>query len=279
MKTIRTILFTLAATVLAYGLFALVSLKVEAALVERTLYQMFTKSYVIALIVGVAFLLIAIILTIALFAFKDEEGEETEEDSELEDEQADGFDGNGLFDASAVQERPIRAARPITPTPEEHIPSLFAEDDEDTQAVTEESPSAHGFDSFKAYKETQAEQEPITRAQPIFRPEAEAKYEPIFRSEPMIIREPVQRPEPVIVREPLLRPEPVIIREPVQRPEPMIIREPVSRSESADEPINESDFAAKEVSKVQNEPVQHCIYCGERVDKGSVFCPFCGKKR
>ena len=84
MKTIRTILGTLAVIVLGYGLLAVISFRSNSAFLQRTLYQIFSQSYFVALVLGVAFLLIAIILTVALMSFRDEEREEREEEEEDE---------------------------------------------------------------------------------------------------------------------------------------------------------------------------------------------------
>ncbi len=83
MKTIRTILGTLAVIVLGYGLLAVISFRGNSAFLQRTLYQIFAQSYFVALVLGVAFLLIAIILTVALMSFRDDEREEREEDALL----------------------------------------------------------------------------------------------------------------------------------------------------------------------------------------------------
>lgn len=83
MKTIRTILGTLAVIVLGYGLLAVISFRANSAFLQRSLYQIFAQSYFVALVLGVAFLLIAIILTVALMSFRDDEREEREEQEQI----------------------------------------------------------------------------------------------------------------------------------------------------------------------------------------------------
>ncbi|MDO4565267.1 MAG: zinc ribbon domain-containing protein [Clostridia bacterium] len=141
MKTIRTVLFTLAGVLLAYGLFALISLSTEAALVERTLYQMFTRTNFVALVMGAAFLLIAIILTIALFAFKEDVGdsEEDEEDDEADEDEFDPAELDLVAPVALRSERPIRPSRPAAiPDDEEMLPTLFSDDSEDEAVEPEE---------------------------------------------------------------------------------------------------------------------------------------------
>lgn len=84
MKTIRTILGTLAAVLLGYGLLAIISFRGGAAFLQRTLYQVFSQSYFVTLVLGVAFLLIAVILTVALMSFKDDEREEKDDDDDVD---------------------------------------------------------------------------------------------------------------------------------------------------------------------------------------------------
>ncbi len=128
MKTIRTILFTLAAVLVGFGLFALISVKTEATLINRTLYWMFNSSYFILLVVGAAFLLIAIILTISLVAFKDDKTDEDEDEDELDIDLKTGEDDRETARASVnrirePQRRPARA----------NIPALFTVEEEDEE--------------------------------------------------------------------------------------------------------------------------------------------------
>lgn len=79
MKTFRTVVATLAGVLLFYALFAFISVKNQAAFVQRTIYQGFDQSFVVALVLGVAFLLIAIIFTVAIATTREEQEDEEEE--------------------------------------------------------------------------------------------------------------------------------------------------------------------------------------------------------
>ena len=81
MKTIRTIIATLSGVLLTFALVAWFSVRRNAAFIQRTIYQGFEQTFVVALVMGSAFLLIAIILTVAIVST-----EEDDEDEEYEDE-------------------------------------------------------------------------------------------------------------------------------------------------------------------------------------------------
>ncbi len=77
MKTIRTVIATLSVVLLAFALGAWISVRRNAAFIQRTIYQGFDQTFVVALVMGCAFLLIAIILTVAIVSTdEDEEDEE-----------------------------------------------------------------------------------------------------------------------------------------------------------------------------------------------------------
>ena len=80
MKTIRTILATLATVLLGFALVAWFSVRRNAAFIQRTIYQGFDQTFVVALVMGCAFLLIAIILTVAIVSTDDDDEEDEEED-------------------------------------------------------------------------------------------------------------------------------------------------------------------------------------------------------
>ncbi|MDO4543941.1 MAG: hypothetical protein Q4C01_05240 [Clostridia bacterium] len=168
MKTIRTILLTLAGVFLCYGLLALISLSTEAAIVERTLYQIFTRTNIIALVIGGAALLIGIILLIAQYAFKDEDAESEADDLLSGNDDDDDFDKDGDDDIVAIPvesvKRPSRSARsirPPTPEPveETEIPDLFRVDEPAIEPVFEE-PIAKAEDFFHRPTEMEAENKP-----------------------------------------------------------------------------------------------------------------------
>ena len=78
MKTIRTIVATLSFVLLSFALVAWFSVRRNAAFLQRTIYQGFDQTFVVALVMGSAFLLIAVILTVAIVST----GSEDEEDEE-----------------------------------------------------------------------------------------------------------------------------------------------------------------------------------------------------
>ena len=82
MKTIRTIIATLSAVLLTYTLVAWFSLHQNAAYIQRTIYQGFDQSLVVALVMGVAFLLISIILTVAVLSMDRDDDDDYEEEEE-----------------------------------------------------------------------------------------------------------------------------------------------------------------------------------------------------
>ena len=97
MKTVRTILATLAAVLLCYSLTAWISVRQDAAFVQRTIFQGFDQTFIIALVMGGAFLLIAIILTVAIASTGEEAedlAEEEEEGEALEPDVQDPYSGD-----------------------------------------------------------------------------------------------------------------------------------------------------------------------------------------
>ena len=83
MKTIRTILATLSVELLTFALVAWFSVRRDAAFLQRTIYQGFDQTFVVALVMGSAFLLIAVILTVAIVSIDDDDADEEEEEEEL----------------------------------------------------------------------------------------------------------------------------------------------------------------------------------------------------
>jgi hypothetical protein len=111
MKTIRTILATLAGVLVVYGLVAVISVNQEAAFVERSIFQLFSMSYFVALVLGVAFLLVAILLTIAVVSFKDKPEDDILSDEYLDDED----DEEEEDDEDIIIPAPRRATRDFAP--------------------------------------------------------------------------------------------------------------------------------------------------------------------
>ena len=86
MKTIRTILATFGVTTLVYGIFAMLSVRLDLTFTGRSIYQMFRSTGFAGLVLGIGCLLSVIILSIALAAFKDEEKLFRDEDEDDEED-------------------------------------------------------------------------------------------------------------------------------------------------------------------------------------------------
>jgi len=150
MKTIRTMLATLAGVFLVYGLFALIVFKGGAPLGERSLYQVFGSSYFVMLVMGVAMLLVTVLLTIAIVSFKedkeDESGDEEDEDDSLFPKNADAAPIRPPAFTQISEKPPAPLTEPPPAEPETGgappsrfgakpfvrplTPNLFAEEDE-----------------------------------------------------------------------------------------------------------------------------------------------------
>lgn len=124
MKTVRTILATLAAVLLCYSLTAWISVRQDAAFVQRTIFQGFDQTFIIALVMGGAFLLIAIILTVAIAST----GEEAEDLAD-EDEETDLIPP---APKSSPKEKKVQSGsfRRAVHTPQKDLDDLFEEDEE-----------------------------------------------------------------------------------------------------------------------------------------------------
>ena len=132
MKTFRTILATLGVTTLAYGIFALLTVRIDPAFAGRSIFQMFRDTGVPALILGIACLLSVTIIAIAVTAFRDEpHGRRTAaEDDDL-------FLENETVPVDTYEEewspelkKKGRAALSLEEDEEPETPDLFADDDE-----------------------------------------------------------------------------------------------------------------------------------------------------
>lgn len=129
MKTVRTVLATLAGVLLVYSLSAWICVRADAAFVQRTIYQGFDQTFIIALVMGVAFLLITVILTVAI-ASANAEGEELEEDEEdiLPEEDEEDIPAPKL-----PSQREQSYHRPTRPA-QRNLEEVLAEEDEEDAA-------------------------------------------------------------------------------------------------------------------------------------------------
>lgn len=137
MKTIRTILATFGVTTLVYGIFAMLSVRLDLTFTGRSIYQMFRSTGFAGLVLGIGCLLSVIILSIALAAFKDEEKLFRDED---EDDEEDFYSVAEEAEESSVWTEEIkqkqREALPNMAKEEEVEETgvdLFGEDDEDEE--------------------------------------------------------------------------------------------------------------------------------------------------
>lgn len=126
MKTVRTILATLAAVLLCYSLTAWISVRQDAAFVQRTIFQGFDQTFIIALVMGGAFLLIAIILTVAIAST----GEEAEDLAEEEEEEPVETEPPAPRSGSREKRAPGGSFHRAVHTPQKDLDDLFEEDEE-----------------------------------------------------------------------------------------------------------------------------------------------------
>ncbi len=137
MKTIRTILATFGVTTALYGVFALISVRLNPAFTGRSVYQLFRDTGFVALVIGIGCVLSFVIMTIAIASFRDDGGRkkhESEEDDLFDDfieeetvpeERAEEADESWSPEIKRKQRRALRH------TDEEPTPDLFADDDDD----------------------------------------------------------------------------------------------------------------------------------------------------
>ena len=136
MKTIRTILATFGVTTALYGVFALISMRLNPAFTGRSIYQLFRDTGFVALVIGIGCILSFVIMTIAIVSFRDDgarrKHEFTEEDvfddfleeETVPEERAEEADESWSPEIKRKQRKALRH------TDEEPTPDLFAEDDE-----------------------------------------------------------------------------------------------------------------------------------------------------
>lgn len=136
MKTIRTILATFGVTSAAYGLFALIAMRLNPAFTGRSIYQLFRDTGFVALVIGIGCVLSFVIMTIAIVSFRDESGKKKHESTEddlfddfleeetVPEERADEADESWSPEIKRKQRKALRH------TDEEPTPDLFADDDD-----------------------------------------------------------------------------------------------------------------------------------------------------
>ena len=292
MKTIRTIIATLSAVLLTFALVAWFSVRRNAAFIQRTIYQGFDQTFVVALVMGCAFLLIAVILTVAIFSTEDDDEEEEQVvrpttrtrppmalDRQLEERRPSVQRGEEPYrrvsrTRTMDQDRAARAEadsgftrpRPEAekPVPKKREAPVHRQDDDssrqDEVPMKKKAPKAQ----LKAESRTEAKpkaKQAESDAQPRFKVKlAKADFEPTFERK---LSE--SDPEP---KRKATKPRPKPVAEP-EGPEEIL--------EEEEELLEQTPVETSEMPK--EEGTVRCIFCGSVMSRDSQICPACGKKR
>ena len=195
MKTIRTILATFGVTSLLYGLFALISMRLDFTFTGRSIYQLFRDTGFAALVLGIGCVLSFVIMTIAIVAFRDDGGRkkrdifDEEDEAEFLEEETVPAERAAEADETWSPEikRKQRKALLAVDEPEADTPDLFDDSDEEDVIPIRETRKA-------ATVPEEPEEEPIPAEEPEEEPilTEEPEEEPVFAEEP---EEPAEEPE------------------------------------------------------------------------------------
>ena len=256
MKTIRTIIATLSAVLLTFALVAWFSVRRNAAFIQRTIYQGFDQTFVVALVMGCAFLLIAIILTVAIVS-TDEEDEDEED------------------------EEPVRPKkRPQAPAQKRPAPDKGEQPYRRvTRTRTMDQARASGDEDGFARPKAEGKPAPKKRPQAAQRPD-----DMTIRGEAAPVRK--ERKAPAPVSEPAEAPAPEKKPEtPAEAPAPE--KKPETPAEAPAEapeiPVPEQKPKAPAPEQKPEAPAAEgtvrCVFCGSEMSRDSQVCPNCGKKR
>lgn len=162
MKTIRTILATFGVTSLLYGLFAILSMRLDLTFTGRSIYQLFRETGFAALVLGIGCVLSFVIMTVALVAFREDGSRKKREI--FEDEEDEAFLEEETVPAERAEEadetwspeikRKQRKALFATDEPEE-TPDLFGDDGEEPEepAITLREESAEAEETQQTAEE------------------------------------------------------------------------------------------------------------------------------
>ena len=137
MKTIRTILATFGVTSALYGVFALISMRLNPAFTGRSIYQLFRDTGFVALVIGIGCVLSFVIMTVAIVSFRDEgarkkhEFLDDETDDEFLEEETVPEERAAEADESWSPEIKRKQRRALRQTDDEPTPDLFDDDDEE----------------------------------------------------------------------------------------------------------------------------------------------------
>ena len=242
MKTIRTIIGTLSAVLLTFALVAWFSVRRSAAFIQRTIYQGFDQTFVVALVMGCAFLLITIILSVAIASTDDDDDDEEEEEESF---------------------RPRHQTRPPAGRGGQPYRRVSRSME---QSRSLEQRSRREEDDY-ARSRTRAEARPAKRYAE--EPPAQRKRERAAEEPDEVTLERREAP----VKKPKKAPRPQMEED---GPQAEASEVPVSAPKApkkAPEPAEDSGEGA------DAEQMVRCIFCGSEISRNSVFCPVCGKKR
>ena len=243
MKTIRTIIATLATVLLGFALVAWFSVRRNAAFIQRTIYQGFDQTFVVALVMGCAFLLISIILTVAIVS--------TNEDDEEEEEEF----------------RPRRQPRPSYDRVEEPYRRVSRSVEQSRYRREEESyPRSNSRSAERPVRRREEESQPVRR-----------RTEDVPRRRERMAERPdemdLERREAPVRKKAA---KPVFVEEPEEIEE--VVEAPDEEIEEAAEPET-LETEPEEADEPRQEETVHCIYCGGKMSRKAEVCPHCGKKR
>lgn len=254
MKTIRTIIATLATVLLGFALVAWFSVRRNAAFIQRTIYQGFDQTFVVALVMGCAFLLIAIILTVAIVSTDGDDEEDEEEESY----------------------RPRYQTRPPAPRGEQPYRRVSRSVEQSRSRREEESYSRSERPLRRREEEPKptrrrTEEAPRRRERMAERPDdvaLERREVPVKKKAP---KPPVPAEE-----EPERENLDTLGATEAEAPQPLA---PAAEVEGAAPEVASEEDAPAEASDPEKEETVRCIFCGGEMPRSAEVCPHCGKKR
>ena len=280
MKTIRTIIATLSWVLLTFALVAWFSVRRNAAFIQRTIYQGFDQTFVVALVMGCAFLLISVILTVAIASTDNEEEEEEEEPERYR---------------PAQRQRSYAQAERRSPSTRSEQPYRRV-----TRGKTmdQDKPEQREEGSHSKSKSKAAESKPVPRKRekaaerpddimvrrdrvetPRKREKAAVQAEPV----PAEVFDKYEEPEETVrknkrgAEEPETLPEPEPWKEPVSTESVEDMTE--EEMEESSEPDGKDEEAEAHAEPDKEEETVRCVFCGSKISRDCLFCPNCGKKR
>ena len=279
MKTIRTIIATLSGVLLTFALVAWFSVRRNAAFIQRTIYQGFDQTFVVALVMGCAFLLIAVILTVAIVSTENDAADEEDEEPIRQPRRR----------PQASAEQPYR--RVTRPQPKAQLKAGQEEGFARPKGKAAEQPKPKKRERATETPDDiviRREEAPVKKAKKHAHPAAEApaaEKAPVVAEAPAPVEETPAEEAPIV--EPVAAPEPepeAVEVEPVPEPEEAANEpeeaadepEPVP-DEPAEAPETAEEAPAEEPAPAQEDTVR-CVFCGASVARGVQVCPNCGKK-